>query len=150
MDTEKEAVMKNLKPPTNAFNYLFGTATESEIKHLEKNVNLLNQKDLAIAHQFNGTLQVINSTRVAASKNRLAFKSMTKVINSLNIAYAKTVNSIRGDTVDILSINPRPAGAPGFPRPAWGGVFEHPPPLLTRLLGLVATRDRRRLKERQK
>ena len=39
----------------NAFNYLFGTATESEIKHLEKNVKLLNQKDLAIAHQFNGT-----------------------------------------------------------------------------------------------
>ena len=30
-----------------------------------------------------------------------------------------------------------------------GGVFEHPPPLLTRLLGHVAIRDRRRSKERQ-
>ena len=24
-------------------------------------------------------------------------------------------------------LNPRPAGAPGFPRPAGGGVFEHSP-----------------------
>ena len=43
--------------------------------------------------------------------------------------------------------NPRPAGGPGFPRPA-GEVFEHP--LLTRLLGHVAIRGRRRSKERQK
>ena len=58
---------------------------------MEKNVNLLNQKDLAIVHQFNGTLQVINATRVAASENRLALKSMTKAINGLYIAYAKTI-----------------------------------------------------------
>ena len=52
-----------------------------------------------------GTLQVINSTRVAASENRLALKSMTKAINGLNIVYGKAVKSIRGDTDDIyLSI----------------------------------------------
>ena len=47
---------------------LFGTATESEIKHLDHNVQLINAKEVAMAHTFNGTLNVINSTRVALLK----------------------------------------------------------------------------------
>ena len=41
----------------NALSYLFGTATESEIKHLTRNVKLINQKDMAIAHRFKRHLE---------------------------------------------------------------------------------------------
>ena len=50
----------------------------------------------------------------------------------------------------LAPVNPRPAGTPGFPRPAGGGGCLNTPPLLTRLLGHVAIRDRRRSKECQK
>ena len=73
-------------------------------------------------------LEVINSTRVAESENRLALKSMTKAINGLNTAYAKNINSIRGDTDDIyLSINPRPGRAFSITRPGRGGGWMRPP-----------------------
>ena len=45
------------------------------------------------------------------------------------------------------NINPRPAGPPDFPRPA-GGCLNTP--LLTRLLGHVATSGKRHSKARQK
>ena len=48
-----------------------------------------------------------------------------------------------------LKINPRRAAARRRTRRA-GGVFEHPPPRLTRLMGHVATRGKRQSKERQK
>ena len=45
--------------------------------------------------------------------------------------------------------NPRPAGPLDFPRPAGGGVFEHPP-RLSRLLRIVEQNGKRRSKAREK
>ena len=71
----------------NLFSYLFGTATESEIQHLANNVKLLNQKDLVLAHQFNGTLTVLNATRIGMMQNRQALRSLQNAANSLTNAY---------------------------------------------------------------
>ena len=47
-------------------------------------------------------------------------------------------------------VNPRPAGPLNFPAPDGGArSLESPPPLVTRLLGHVATRGKRHSKERQ-
>ena len=82
---------------TNAFNYLFGIANECEIKHLANNVNLLNKKDLAIAHRFNGTSQLLNSTTEATKENRLTIRSLSQAVQTLTVAYTTTIASIRGD-----------------------------------------------------
>ena len=74
----------------NAMSYLFFTATESEIKHLTNNVQLINAKDTALAHRFNGTLKVPNHTRIATIQNRRALSTLTAAVHSLNIVYAKT------------------------------------------------------------
>ena len=79
-----------------AFSYLFGTATEGEIAHLENNIDLLNQKDMAIAHQFNGTLRVLNATRVAATENRRALRTLSTAVNNLEQSYHNTVIALRG------------------------------------------------------
>ena len=55
---------------------LFGTATENEITHLTKNVALVNSKEVAMAHAFNGTLQVLNSTRIATTENRKGLRAL--------------------------------------------------------------------------
>ena len=74
----------------NVMSFLFGTATESEIKHLTNNVELINAKDTALAHRFNGTLQVLNQTRIATVQNRRALSTLTAAVQSLNVVYAKT------------------------------------------------------------
>ena len=71
----------------NLLSYLFGTATESEIQHLANNVKLLNQKDLVLAHQFNGTLTVLNATRMGMMQNRQALRSLQNAADSLTDAY---------------------------------------------------------------
>ena len=68
---------------------LFGIATESEIKHLNRNLKLLNEKDMALAHRFNGTLQVLNSTRVGTTQNRKALQTLTKAVSSMKKATVK-------------------------------------------------------------
>ena len=62
---------------------LFGTATEGEIKHLSENVRLVNSKEIAMAHMFNGTLTVLNSTRVATHQNRKALRKLGTAIQSM-------------------------------------------------------------------
>ena len=71
----------------NLLSYLFGTATESEIQHLANNVQLLNQKDLILAHQFNGTLTVLNATRIGMMQNRQALRSLQNAADSLTDAF---------------------------------------------------------------
>ena len=80
-----------------AFSYLFGTATESEITHLVNNVRLLNQKDMVMAHQFNGTLQVLNSTRIAATENRRALRIISQAVRTLEAHYNVTMTAVHND-----------------------------------------------------
>ena len=68
---------------------LFGIATEADSKHLARNLKLLNEKDLALAHHFNGTPTVLNSTRVATTQNRKALRSLTEAVSSMKIASDK-------------------------------------------------------------
>ena len=66
-----------------AMSSLFGIATEGEIKHLTENVRLINSKELAMAHLFNGTLKVLNSTRVAIHQSRKALRKLGTAIRSM-------------------------------------------------------------------
>ena len=68
---------------------LFGTATEGEIKHLSENVRLVNAKEVAMAHMFNGTLTVLNSTRVATHQNRKALRKLGTAIQSMTESHYK-------------------------------------------------------------
>ena len=63
---------------------IFGTVTESEISHLTNNVRLINDKEMAIAHMFNGTLTVVNATRVATTQNRKALRTINRVLEQLD------------------------------------------------------------------
>ena len=40
----------------DAMSYLFGTATEGEIHHLQSQISILGKEDKILAHSFNGTL----------------------------------------------------------------------------------------------
>ena len=71
-----------------AMSSLFGTATESEINHLDKNVKLINAKEVAMAHAFNGTLSVLNSTRIAATQNRKSLSMLRVALESVRISHA--------------------------------------------------------------
>ena len=75
-------------------------------------------------------------------KQRLEFRDLSEIYQCL---YDTHKQRHQTRLVDIYlkgpsHLNPRPAGGPGFPRPAGGGV----------LLGHIAIRDRRRSKDRQK
>ncbi|XP_043213570.1 uncharacterized protein LOC122377530 [Amphibalanus amphitrite] len=72
---------------------LFGTATESEIKHLDRNVQLINTKEVAMAHAFNGTLNVINSTRVATTQNRKALRTLQTAMSSMSTSHLKLIRA---------------------------------------------------------
>ena len=92
----------------NAFSYLFGTATESEIKHLSNNVKLINEKSEAMAHRFNGTLKLLNATRVATTQNRRALRSLTAALSHMATAYHRLNSAVadRHRTVELgLSIS---------------------------------------------
>ena len=72
---------------------LFGTATESEIKHLDHNVQLINAKEVAMAHAFNGTLNVVNSTRVATTQNRKALRTLQSAMSSMSTSHLKLIRA---------------------------------------------------------
>ena len=65
---------------------LFGTATENEITHLTRNVQLINSKEMAMAHAFNGTLKVLNTTRVATTQNRKGLQALERAFTSMQTA----------------------------------------------------------------
>ena len=65
---------------------LFGTATENEITHLTRNVQLINNKEMAMAHAFNGTLKVLNTTRVATTQNRKGLQALERAFISMQTA----------------------------------------------------------------
>ena len=62
---------------------VFGVATEKEMRHLTQNVKLINAKEIALAHAINGTLTVLNSTRVATSQNRMALNTLNAALQSM-------------------------------------------------------------------
>ena len=80
-----------------AMSYLFGTATEGEIKHLTNNVQLLNRKDIALAHKFNGTLQMVNATRLATTQNRAALNAVNTTIRKMTSSWANLQKSVDND-----------------------------------------------------
>ena len=83
---------------------LFGTATESEISHLTNNVRLINDKEMAIAHMFNGTLTVVNATRVATSQNRKALRSINRALEQLDQSH-KRLSRVVTNTLEYVSIS---------------------------------------------
>ena len=83
---------------------LFGTATESEIQHLAKNVRLINAKEVAMAHAFNGTLNVINATRVSSNQNRKALRTLSNAIQSMTESHRRLIHTTRRNT-ETLSIS---------------------------------------------
>ena len=85
----------------NMMSYLFGTATESEIQHLAKNIELLNQKDVVLAHRFNGTLTVLNATRIGMIQNRHALRSLQNATDSLTDAYKDMRAAIRNMSLKV-------------------------------------------------
>ena len=84
--------------------FLFGTATEGEVKHLTENVKLLNMKAVAMAHAFNGTLNVIDSTRVATLQNRKALRSLESAVQSM-IESHRELNQMARDTNKFLALS---------------------------------------------
>ena len=83
---------------------LFGTATEGEIKHLSENVRLVNNKEIAMAHMFNGTLTVLNSTRVATHQNRKALRKLSTALQSMTESHY-LLTQIASNMEETLSIS---------------------------------------------
>ena len=83
---------------------LFGTATEGEISHLVENVQLIDTKEVAMAHAFNGTLRVLNSTRVATEQNRNALRSLRNAIQSMTESHIKLIQMSNSEA-ELLSIS---------------------------------------------
>ena len=76
------------------------------------------------------TLEVIEADGAAADvadRLRTAFG-----VKSSELALSRLSAAVKGNTLVLeyaTLINPRPDGPLDFPRPAGGGVFEHPPPV---------------------
>ena len=83
---------------------LFGTATEGEIKRLSENVRLVNNKEMAMAHMFNGTMKVLNSTRVATHQNRKALRKLGAAIQSMTESH-HMLTQIATNMEETLSIS---------------------------------------------
>ena len=83
---------------------LFGTATESEIQHLTQNVHFINAKEIAMAHAFNGTLKVLNATRVASNQNRKALRNLGNAIQSMTESHRRLLSTAQ-NTAETLSIS---------------------------------------------
>ena len=83
---------------------LFGTATESEIQHLTQNVHLINAKEITMAHAFNGSLKVLNATRVASNQNRKALRNLGNAIQSMTESHRRLLSTTQ-NTAETLSIS---------------------------------------------
>ena len=70
-------------------NFLFGTATESDLKTIPNNVKRLAKNQEKMAHIIDENISVINVTRVELSENRQA---INKIIGSLSLLDSKIGN----------------------------------------------------------
>lgn len=80
---------------------LFGAATEGEITHLTNNAQLINEKEVAMEHAFNGTLSVLNSTRVATNQNRKALRTLHSAVKAMTFSLRKLIDHSPTELVGI-------------------------------------------------
>ena len=69
--------------------FLFGTATESDLKVIHNNINKLAKNQEEMAHVIDENISVINITRVEMSQNR---QTLNKIIGILAVLDAKLGN----------------------------------------------------------
>ena len=86
----------------SVMSYMFGTATETEISHLQSQVNVLGRDSKLMAHSFNGTLSVLNQTQVGMVENRNQLSKITKMLGRLD-RRRNTISSILMNATDVIS-----------------------------------------------
>ena len=86
----------------SAMSYMFGTATETEISHLQSQVNVLGRNSKILAHSFNGTLAVLNHTQIGMVENRNQIIKISKMLGRLD-RRRNTLSSILMNATDAIS-----------------------------------------------
>ena len=90
LHTVHSRVQRSLIPIIGkGLNFLFGTATESNLKTIHNNVDRLAKNQEEMAYVIDENISVINVTRVEMSENRQA---INKVISSLSLLDSKIGN----------------------------------------------------------
>ena len=83
-------------------NFLFGTATESDLKAVHNNVDRLAKNQEEMAHIIDENISVINVTRVEMSENR---QPINKIIGSLSLLDSKIGNIIQALEREVFQVS---------------------------------------------
>ena len=73
-----------LLPLGSVFSFLFGVASQSDLKNIKQNIKILRANQQDIAHVVEKSLTIINTSRVEISENRQAIGALRSTIGEID------------------------------------------------------------------
>lgn len=78
-----------------ALRSLFGVATKSDVRKVNRQIGVLANNQEEIIHILNDTLSVVNVTQVAVHENRQAIKSLSDVVRNLDTRLTQLTEALK-------------------------------------------------------